>query len=112
LIVLFDVSGLDALKDRRCGNGEAGKNVRINQGFIVLESLGSADGVEDSNYTSLRIRHPHRLRTVRKIEFNLGFQVRGLLRRHDFDGEFRRPLKHSGAPRHDSSGRKQADVGN
>jgi hypothetical protein len=79
------ICGLDTVEDRRSGNAKAGKNVGINERFIVLEPSGSAGGVEDSNYAPPWIYYPDRHATVREIEFDLVLETRSCFGRDYFN---------------------------
>src|ERR1700737_1086468 len=68
--------GLDTLENRRCGDAEAGKDVRINEHLIGLKPLGSAGGVEDPNRALLRVCDPHGLCAVREIKNCLVLETR------------------------------------
>src|SRR5580704_5174148 len=92
------VSGLDTLEDRRCGNGEAGKN-GIDERPVVEELLRSTSGI-DSNHALLRIYGPNGLATMGQVELDLSLKARSRFRRYNFDCKLRSALENTGCSRH------------
>jgi hypothetical protein len=78
-------SGLDAFEQGRDRNLKSRQHGLIFEDLVLLESFRLAGRVEGPYHTLFREEHPDRLAALSKIQFDLAFQNRGLLRRDDLN---------------------------